>query len=201
MPNDSDPALWLGMTGDQWFTIIMTLGAALVGAAVSLVVSLLTQWRADKERKADRNHALALADLESKRASARHWADRRFEAHQRFLATAQEALSRLSDDMLSNEDPNIEVHLDGLVAMNRARSAVQVLGSAEVNAWAKAVINEFSSVRRSISAPSKDLAFDDLYREMLDKTKPVTVAIGEYLEAARAELGTTLTAHPSDLIT
>ena len=103
--------------------------------------------------------------------------------------------------MLSNEDPNIEVHLDGLVAMNTARSAVQVLGSAEVNAWAKAVINEFSSVRRSISAPSKDLTFDDLYGEMLDKTKPVTVAIGEYLEAARAELGTTLIAHPSDLIT
>ena len=67
----------LGMTGDQWFTIIITLGSALVAAGGGLAASLVAQARTRR------------AEL------SRHWADKRGEVHQGLMAAIEKATSAI----------------------------------------------------------------------------------------------------------
>ena len=155
----------LGMTGEQWFTIIITLGSALVAAGATLAASLVTQGRTRQ------------AEL------ARHWADKRVEVHQRFMA----AIENLASELVPGVGDNEETPEQAFDELYEAGRAVAIFGSTTTASAAKSVV-DMTQRTRTMYLPVDDQ--EGRYAVVEAINDNYDVAVNNYLKAVRKEIGT-----------
>lgn len=154
----------LGIAGEQWFTIIITLGSALVAAGGTLAASLVTQSRTRK------------AEL------SRHWADKRVDVHERFMAAIEKVTSEIVPFLGDGQEINHEV----LEELYDAGRAVAIFGAKATARAAKRVVDATERTR------TMDLPEDqgDRYGVAEMVNDGYEAVVSDYLTAMREEIGT-----------
>lgn len=153
-----------GVTGDQWFTIIITLGSALVSAGATLAASLVTHARTRR------------AEL------ARHWADKRVEVHQRFMAAIENVTSELVPALGEGQ----EIDYDAFEELRDAGRAVAIFGSKATAQAAKRVVDA-TEATRAMALPDDQSDRNGVAEMVNDGYEAV---VRDYLNAMRKEIGT-----------